>query len=369
MLRFFTRLLLLPLAAQFVLAPAVAEGQECGTVNASITTSSFPVSCDPSLPSTHPVSGNATWNVTGSTTCSGSAFGDPSQGGWAPATQTGSNNVTVTASGQCGCQPSVLATSTFTHDEHIDFKIPYRTNCATPSGGACGCVNQETIHHSYTAVSSCTGSFCCSTQSTCEGNGNRWDANTCTCMFSPLMLVLEGTDLRLSAASQGVIFDLSPGPPLERVAWPTQPNVVPFIVDDRNGNGVIDDGGELIGSACPQAKAGERNGFNALALYDTNGDGVVSANDAGFERLQLWFDHKRDGVTQNGELVALSAAGVVGLSLRYQAVENRDEWGNIIAYRSRAFMRGRNGGIRPVWLYDPFLRTEPADSTGGELQK
>jgi hypothetical protein len=173
------------------------------------------------------------------------------------------------------------------------------------------------------------------------------------------MLVLEGSFLGLSAASQGVVFDFSPGPPLERVAWPTQPDIVPFVVEDRNGNGAIDNRSELIGSASPQGSGAERNGFNALSLYDTDGDGVVSPNDAAFSRLQLWFDVNRDGLTQRLELVSLSSAGVIGLSLRYQAVERRDEWGNIIAYRSRAFIRRRGGGVQSVWLYDPFLRTEP----------
>ncbi len=362
----WNNLLMVVLSALVGLLPRVVEAQSCGTANGQVTTSNFPVSCDPGLPSTHPVSGSATYNVSGSTTCSGTAFGEPGAGGWAPATQQGNQNVTVNASGQCGCVPSVLSSTTANHDEHIDYKIPYRTNCATPQGGSCGCVNQETVHHVYTAASTCTGSFCCSTHSVCEGGGNRWDGQTCTCMFSPLMLVLEGSYLGLSSASQGVLFDLSPGPPLERVAWPTQPNIVPFVVDDRNGNGTIDDGGELIGSASPQGNGSERNGFNALALYDTDADGVVSRNDVRFNDSKLWFDLNRDGVTQRRELVTLSDAGVVGLSLRYQTLDRRDEWGNVIAYRSRAFIRNRNGGMQSVWLYDPVLRTEPAESTTGQ---
>lgn len=350
---------LLPFAvALWALFPAHITAQTCGSIFWQEKSRNYPESCSPA---TNDVSRSITWNVNSSTTCSGTPI--YGEGGWTPAWSSGTTfELTVTATGKCAClpaAPNVGAPYSEEHSEHYDSKVPYATSCTQ----ACECVNQVQLNHVYNA-STCTSAFCCGTQSVCESGGNRWDSGTCTCMESPLMLDLEGYGLDLSSASKGVLFDLNPGLPAERVAWPARPSVIGFIVDDRNGNGVIDSGLELLGSSAPQARGGERNGFNALALYDENGDAVVSAKDSGFDRLQIWFDRNRDGRSQQAELLSLSAAGVIGLSLRYQDLDQRDEWGNVIAYRSRSFMRGPQGSsVKPVWLYDAFLRTELATSS------
>ncbi len=347
----------------FALDPALT--QNCGTASGSETTSNCNIGCDPGSPPGTSTYCNKSYSTTGSTTCSGSPQHVEGCGTWNPATQSGSGpGLNVNSTGTCACPPEISGASSRLDQgtDHYDFVVSYRN--AVYNSGTCSYQYYEGISHVDKAAT-CNSSFCCGNTANCESCGNRWDSATCECRFSPLMLDTSGAGLSLSSASQGVVFDLSPGPPIERVAWPTQPDAVAFIVVDLNGNGAVDDGRELIGSASAQAAAGERNGFNALTLYDTNGDGVVSANDASFELLQLWFDTNRDGRTQPGELFSLSAGGVVGLSLRYQEIERRDESGNIIAYRSRSFVRGPEGSaVRAVWLYDAFLRTEVAESGG-----
>ena len=334
----------------------LAEAQSCGSVATQETGYSGPMSCE-SLPPTQPISMSLSWSVSGSTSCSGAYFGSL----WYPNAQTGSaGSLNVTASGQCGCPPSIGSPSVGQDGEHFDAQVTSATNCSY-SGGNCTCVPQVTGVHVYTAAT-CTSGFCCSTSDLCTQGGDRWDASTCSCAFSPLLLDLTGDGLVLSSASDGVVFDLRPGGTLERVAWPTSPASTPFVVDDVNGDGQINDGGELLGSASPQSTVGERNGFNALGLYDTNGDGVVTSEDSRFSRLLLWFDSNRDGRSQPSELRTLSSAGVTLLSLRYQEINQRDSHGNIIAYRSRAFAtNGGRRGVRRLWLYDVFLRDESAN--------
>jgi hypothetical protein len=48
------------------------------------------------------------------------------------------------------------------------------------------------------------------------------------------------------------------------------------------------------------------NGFRALRLLDSNGDGYISSLDEIFPRLNLWFDRNHNGVGDEGESVALS---------------------------------------------------------------
>ncbi len=89
-----------------------------------------------------------------------------------------------------------------------------------------------------------------------------------------------------------------------------------WLVLDRNGNGQIDNGGELFGvdTTLPNARKAT-DGFSALASLDSNQDSVFDAADAEFARVQIWCDLDQDGVSDPGELQSLSAAGIARISL------------------------------------------------------
>ncbi|MDH5525614.1 MAG: hypothetical protein OEY01_16730 [Desulfobulbaceae bacterium] len=94
-----------------------------------------------------------------------------------------------------------------------------------------------------------------------------------------------------------------------------------FLVMDRNDNGTIDNGTELFGDSTPLMD-GEGNevgtaedGFAALAQEDTNGDGVVDANDANFADLRVWRDLNSDGVSQADELQSLDEAEIAAINV------------------------------------------------------
>lgn len=91
-----------------------------------------------------------------------------------------------------------------------------------------------------------------------------------------------------------------------------------FLVHDRDGDGLITSGAELFGNNTLLSN-GQRaeNGFQALAEYDSNGDGVVDAQDAGYASLQVWRDLNGDGISDAGELQSLAAAGVQSISTGY----------------------------------------------------
>lgn len=75
--------------------------------------------------------------------------------------------------------------------------------------------------------------------------------------------------------------------------------------DPLDGDGIIDEGSELLGPASDLGGLAD-DGFSALALLDTNRDGSIDANDPHFWRLGLWRDADSDGVTDPGELSALA---------------------------------------------------------------
>ncbi len=160
---------------------------------------------------------------------------------------------------------------------------------------------------------------------------------------SPIVIDAFGEGFHLTNAANGVFFDLWADAQSRRFAWTDAAYHNAWLALDRNGNGTIDDGSELFGSATPQPDppAGyAKNGFNALTVYDQpanggNGDGVISASDAVFNRLLLWIDANHDGVSQPAELHSLSELHVDSISLDYAESDRKDQYGNAYFYRSR----------------------------------
>ncbi|WP_298643859.1 hypothetical protein [uncultured Cardiobacterium sp.] len=102
----------------------------------------------------------------------------------------------------------------------------------------------------------------------------------------------------------GVHFDLDNSGFAEQTAWLAPGDG--FLVLDRNNNGHIDGGAELFGSETTlnNGKVAE-NGFEALAEWDSNADGKITAEDAIYHRLRIWQDKNSNGVVNIGELNTL----------------------------------------------------------------
>ena len=64
--------------------------------------------------------------------------------------------------------------------------------------------------------------------------------------FSCVLVDLEDEGLSLSAAADGVMFDIDGDGVSERVAWPKSGSRLGLLAMDVNNNGVIDSGAELI---------------------------------------------------------------------------------------------------------------------------
>ncbi|MCX6118381.1 MAG: hypothetical protein NT027_12620 [Proteobacteria bacterium] len=97
-----------------------------------------------------------------------------------------------------------------------------------------------------------------------------------------------------------------------------------LLAMDFNKNGVIDNGLELFGEYTTGAEArpdGKRfeNGFLALAQYDSNKDGAISAEDTKFADLVVWQDKNEDGISQKSEIKSLKNLQIKSLSLAYQS--------------------------------------------------
>lgn len=95
----------------------------------------------------------------------------------------------------------------------------------------------------------------------------------------PLIINFSGTDeIEFTSLDEGINFDLDNNGFAEKTAWIK--NDDGFLAIDLNGNGKIDNGGELFGD-CFVMENGEKstNGFEALSSLDTNGNGLIDDND------------------------------------------------------------------------------------------
>jgi hypothetical protein len=104
---------------------------------------------------------------------------------------------------------------------------------------------------------------------------------------SPLILDLDGDGVETLGQNFYIHFDHDKNGFAERTGW-----VAPddgLLVLDRNGNGQIDNGGELFGDNSGTGP-GPANGFAALAEFDQDGNGSITASDAAFASLRVWKD-------------------------------------------------------------------------------
>lgn len=100
---------------------------------------------------------------------------------------------------------------------------------------------------------------------------------TLNALKDPLVLSLDGKIAGLTDAR--VKFDIDQDG--KEDSLPGLREGSGFVALDRNGNGTIDDGGELFG-----ARSG--NGFGELATLDEDGNGVLDERDSQFSALQFW---------------------------------------------------------------------------------
>ena len=118
-----------------------------------------------------------------------------------------------------------------------------------------------------------------------------------------------------------------------------------FLVFDKNGDGIINDGTEMFGTQ-------SGNGFADLAQYDEDGNGWIDENDSIYEKLGVWTPNQFGG----GAYKSLKAANVGAIALQYAQTEFsvKDLATNDLEAQVRAsgvFLK-ENGGIGSIQQID-----------------
>jgi len=155
--------------------------------------------------------------------------------------------------------------------------------------------------------------------------------NEWACDESPI-IIATGKDRSYRLSTSPVLFDINADGSKEYIYWTRGDSGDAFLAIDRNGNGRIDDGSELFGSA---TVPGVHNGFEALRQLA----GGIEAGDVNavnspelFSKLLLWTDVNHDGESQPDELQPASNV-LEAVGLGYTTEKRRDGNGNVFGYK------------------------------------
>ena len=180
-------------------------------------------------------------------------------------------------------------------------------------------------------------------------------------IYSPLVLdfIKKGMPETLSKEESGVEFDhLGIGKSVS-TGWISGSQAAFLVKGDASAfsSGKIS-GADLFGEGTILSN-GEKaqDGFEALAQYDINKDGVIDTKDAVYSQLSVWFDYNSNGEVDSGEMLALKDSGVDSISLNYSKIPMSKAFsnGNDIRYKSSALSKDQSVKAN---VYDVFFSTE-----------
>lgn len=230
--------------------------------------------------------------------------------------------------------------------------------------------------------------------------------------LDPLVFDLGKDGFDIEKKKDGAYFDLDCDGFAEKVNWTSTDGILAI---DINGNGMIDDGSEVFGdrhlmrdgeipetdyetvstgiyepptlsssssdsssdssnggfasayrAPVPQTIQVEhaKSGFEALAQYDKNADGVIDKNDDIYKKLLMWVDANNDGVSQKEELKTLEELGIESIFLDYSEI--RGSTGSEAVMRKTShfsYENGDQGKFGELWvsadLFDTVEKETP----------
>jgi hypothetical protein len=197
----------------------------------------------------------------------------------------------------------------------------------------------------------------------CQYAGYVWNyyGHGCETPGSPIILDMSDNGILLSTPEDGVLFDLDADGVQEQTAWTREGTDDAWLAMDRDGNGKIDNGGELFGNhTMVDVGGGEMHpasdGFVALQFLERPEFGVsfpnnvVDERDAAYSRLLLWTDRNHNGLSEPEELTSAADGGLSAITSVGRLSKRRDQFGNDFKQKAPAIVNGQRMMAWDVWL-------------------
>ncbi|AHN28798.1 Alkaline phosphatase [Snodgrassella alvi wkB2] len=183
-----------------------------------------------------------------------------------------------------------------------------------------------------------------------EKDDTRPDFKDAENIRSPIIIDMNGDGVKTTAQGKHTYFDHDGNGFAENTGWVDSNDAL--LVLDCNQNGLIDDGKELFGSNTLLSSGKKaQNGFEALAEFDENRDGVIDTADSVWSRLQLWQDKNQNGLVDEGELLSLSNTQITAIGLNYLKGDKKDENGHEHRETSQVtWADGHQTDVTDVWF-------------------
>ena len=162
----------------------------------------------------------------------------------------------------------------------------------------------------------------------------------------PVVLDLDGDGLEFAALSEVAIFDMDSDGTLDYSAWVGADDAL--LAYDHNENGIVDNGTEI---AFAQYAEGAETDLEGLSMaFDSNGDGVLSADDSDFEYFGIWQDANSNGLTDEGEFQNLAEAGIEAINLNSDGVSYETANGDVTVFGEGTYLNsdGSEGTLGDV---------------------
>jgi hypothetical protein len=199
-------------------------------------------------------------------------------------------------------------------------------------------------------------------------NGQYGDHSTdetqknCDKRVSPLIISMnsEARGIKLSAPLDGIQFDIlgENSFPMahdkKQISWLTADDQEYYYIVRPRKDGKVLGIDEMFGDNTkgPDGKFSD-NGYEALAKYDTDKDGLITDEDDVYSDLRLWNDRNRDGVADPNELYKLEEKNVTVIDLHYDnRYKETDQYGNQTLMKS--VVKTKDGKLH--LLFDLWFR-------------
>ncbi len=130
-----------------------------------------------------------------------------------------------------------------------------------------------------------------------------------TQIFRPVVLDLDADGIEKTARSEGVVFDIDSSGYKKQTAWIKAEDG--FLTLDRNYNGLVDTGREMLSNSAVSLSL---RGLNGMAWIDANYDGRINASDPVWNELRIWRDLNKNGSQDQDELQTLNQLNITDLN-------------------------------------------------------